>query len=284
VNQAPFKRGPLGKGIAALIPHTPAKEGVVVSQIDITDILPNPRQPRTDFDEEALSALTASIKKQGVLHALMAYRSADGGYILVSGERRLRAAGLAGLRTVPVLVVDEPSEHNKLELALIENTQRDDLKPLEFARACASLIEECGYTHEEVSAVVGKARSTVTNSLRLLELDGRVAEALEKKEISEGHARLFLTLPQEYVGKLLNAIIAKNLSVRAAEAMKKALTTPRKVKRAPTADETALERELEECSGLRVTLRKKAKGGGIVELHFQHIDELDTLINKIRAR
>jgi ParB family chromosome partitioning protein len=230
-----------------------------------------------------MAALTESIKKRGVLHPLVAYRSADGGCILISGERRLRASGLAGVRTVPVLIVEEPSENNKLELALIENTQRDDLKPLELARAYSALIAEFGYTHEAVASIAGKARSTVTNILRLLELDPRVAAALEKKEIDQGHARVFLTLPKEHIGELLAAIITKNLSVRATEALAKSLAAPKKPRAALSADEKALERELEQYSSLRVSLRRKGSGG-VIEFHYSNIDELDTLINKIRVR
>ncbi|MDR2401828.1 MAG: ParB/RepB/Spo0J family partition protein [Deferribacteraceae bacterium] len=279
-----FKKSPLGRGIDVLIPRAQTREGLGVAQIAITDIRPNPRQPRSDFDDEALAALTESIRNKGVLHPLVAYRTAEGGCMLISGERRLRASGLAGLRKVPVLIVEEPSDNNKLELALIENTQRDDLKPLELAKAYSALIAEFGYTHEAIASIAGKARSTVTNTLRLLELDRRVADALEKKQIDQGHARVFLTLSQENIGKLLAAVLAKNLSVRATEAMAKTMTSPKKAKKVLSPDEIALEKEFEEYSGLHVSLRKKSRGGGVIELHFRNIDELDTIINKIRGR
>jgi ParB family chromosome partitioning protein len=256
-----------------------------ISQLDVTDLRPNPSQPRTDFDEEAIEALTASIKTKGVMHPLVAYRCANGGYELISGERRLRASARAGLRTVPVLLVEEPEENDKLERALIENMQRDDLKPLELANAFASLITERGFTHEEISLIVGKARSTVTNTLRLLELDPRVIKALEEKRVSEGHARVFLTVSKENIGKLLAAVTSKKLSVRATEAMAKQLSTPKKAKPPLSADDEALSKELQEYCGLRVSLRPSGKdGGGVIELRYKNIDELDFFINKIRAR
>ena len=204
----------LGRGLGALIPRglgTPS--GLV--DVDVNAISPNPKQPRSVWDETALSELADSIKAHGILQPLIVTRS-GARYTLVAGERRWRAAKLAGLATVPALVKDT-SPSQLLEMALIENIQREDLGPLEEAAAYKQLIEDLGLTQEEVSKRVGKSRSTVANSLRLLNLLPEAKEALERGQITEGHARTILSLPTpEQQRKLLSSILA-GLTVRQAE-------------------------------------------------------------------
>ena len=195
-------RKPLGRGLDALIPgapkpmlgEMPSTIGVEPErQAAIDRIRPNPRQPRADFDEAALNELAASIRAQGILQPLLVRPDGDGGYELVAGERRLRAARLAGLREVPI-VVREVSDRESLELALIENIQRDDLSPLEEAAAYQRLLDDFGHTQEEIAARVGKSRPAIANALRLLRLPEPIKRELARGRLTAGHARVLLSL------------------------------------------------------------------------------------------
>lgn len=288
----PIKKNPLGRGLESLIPRnedakaTSAQAGNDrLVEIDITDIEPNDLQPRYDFDQEALAALTNSVKSKGVLQPVVVVRKA-GRYMLVSGERRWRASGLAGLKKIPAVIIEDSGENERLELALIENTQRDDLKPLELAKAYQDLMQRCGYRQEDIARIAGRSRPAVANTLRLLDLPAPVVAALEKKDITEGHARVFLTLPAEYINTLLNAVISKSMSVRQAEAMAKRLQEPGRepAEKAETdPDVKAVVKEIEDFFGSKVALKQKGKSGGVIEIRYESDEDLDKIVNKLRG-
>ena len=215
------RRSGLGKGLGALIPtEVSGSQGSALREVPISSIRPNTFQPRTRFDEEAMSALAASIREVGVLQPVLV-RQLGGGtdeYELIAGERRWRAARRAGLQTIPVLVREVSADASSLEQALVENLHREDLGPLEEAAAYQQLIDDFGHTHEEVATRIGKSRVTVTNTLRLLQLPAGVQRALAEGSISAGHGRALLgsrdrTLQESLVGR----IVAEGLTVRQVE-------------------------------------------------------------------
>lgn len=203
----------LGKGLEALLPKTPT----ALTKLPLALIKPNPRQPRRLFDPAALEELAASIKEKGLLQPLLVRPKGDM-YELVAGERRFKASQLAGLREVPVIIKDI-GEREALEIALIENLQREDLNPMEEAEGYKRLVD-MGMTQEEVARAVGKARVTVTNALRLLQLSPEVKKALEENKISAGHARALLMLPESKRNWGLSEVLSKQLSVRETEKLK----------------------------------------------------------------
>lgn len=211
----------LGRGLDALIPLEDQPGGTVFS-CPVDSITPHPEQPRQRFDEQRLAELVQTIKEKGVLSPVLV-RSHGEGYQLVSGERRWRAAKLAGLKEIPA-ILREVSDREALEISLIENIQREDLSPLEEARAYQALMELYGTTQEELAKRLGKDRSTIANSLRLLKLPGPALEALEKGEITAGHARCILSVRADQQESLLKAIVGRALSVRAAEQLARALS------------------------------------------------------------
>ncbi len=243
-------------------------------EIDLDRISPNPRQPRTVMREEALAELAESIRQHGILQPLIVTRTGSG-YTLIAGERRWRAARLAGLRIVPALVKDT-SPQQLLELALVENIQRQDLGPLEEAAAYRQLLEEHGLTQEEVARRVAKSRSAVANSLRLLNLPPEAKAALEEGRITEGHARSILSLPTlEQQRQLLASILTGGVTVRAAEetarrgATKQGAANSRK-----SIEIEELENRLRETLRTKVELHRGRKGGRLV-IHFYSDEELE---------
>ncbi len=213
------RRSGLGKGLGALIPTEVSREGgSMLREVPISSIRPNPLQPRTHFDEEALVSLAASIREVGVLQPILVRDTGTDGYELIAGERRWRAARRAGLQTMPVLVQSAASDVYSLEQALMENLHREDLNALEEAAAYQQLIDEFGYTHEQVASRVGRSRSAVTNTLRLLQLPAGVQRALADGTISAGHARALLGTPDRTLQEeLAKKIVAEGLNVRAVE-------------------------------------------------------------------
>lgn len=203
--------------VATTLPQAPTTRRGGPDQLDIDLIAPNPEQPRTNFEPEKLRELSDSIREHGIIQPLVVSRDEDGGYRLIAGERRLQAARLAGLETVPV-VIREAADHELLELALIENIQRADLNPVEEAMAYRRLVEEYGLTQEEVARRVGKNRATVANALRLLQLESEIRRSLVAGEITEGHARALLGLP-EGRGRVSawRDVVKRKLSVRDTE-------------------------------------------------------------------
>ncbi len=275
----------LGKGLDALIPVDEVQpSGEVIQQIAINQIQPNPHQPRTEMNPDELAELAASIREHGILQPLTVSPGANSQeFILVAGERQLRAAGLAGLATVPA-ILRTVTELQQLELALIENIQRADLSPLETAGAYQQLIDQFQFTHEEVADKVGKNRVTVTNTLRLLKLPNAAQDALRKNLISEGHARAILGLatPQAQLAAL-QTIITKALNVRQTEELVKRLaghreTTP--VKPVFYAQVKEIEENLRDILGTKVTVHYTPKGGSVV-IHYYSDEELTSIVDKI---
>lgn len=212
------RRSGLGKGLGALIPAEVARDrSSTLREVSISSIRPNPLQPRTHFDEEAMTSLASSIREVGVLQPVLVREAAADDYELIAGERRWRAARRAGLQTMPVLVQTVSDVHS-LEQALVENLHREDLNALEEAAAFQQLVDEFDYTHEQVAARVGKSRTTVTNTLRLLQLPAGVQRALADGTISAGHARALLGTPDRtFQEELAKRAVAEGLTVRAVE-------------------------------------------------------------------
>ncbi len=273
----PKKRTGLGKGLDALIPGS-GDSGV--QQISVDLIQPNPRQPRAQFQPEELEELANSILEHGVIQPLIVTRGEkDGTYTLIAGERRLQAARKAGLNTVPA-VLREASEQDLLELALIENVQRADLNPLETALAYHQLEEDFQLSHEDIARRVGKSRSAVTNTLRLLDAPSSVQQAVLNGDISEGHARALLGLatPQAQAAAL-QTVLAKGLTVRQTEELVRKLKgqKPKQEKTPPPAALLDLEERLRNHLGTKVNL-KYGKKGGTITIHYYSDEELEALL------
>jgi ParB family chromosome partitioning protein len=252
--------------------------------VDIDLIVPNPDQPRTHFDPESLRELADSIREHGILQPLVVSREPSGVYRLIAGERRLQAARLAGRRTVPV-VVREAADRELLELALVENLQRADLNPIETAAAYRRLIEEHGYTQEQVAVRVGKSRAAVANALRLLQLEAEIRRSVAAGEISEGHARALLGLPEgprrlevwrEVVRRGLSVRETEALVRRAAAASAAPAAAPAPARRGSPAGD--LEMRLRRALGTRVTVVPRGEGARIVIDCFS-TDELARVVS-----
>lgn len=278
------QRKGLGKGLDALIPGgAPASSSGGVQQAAVDAIKRNPRQPRTDFNDEELDELAASIREHGVIQPLIVSPNGDGTYVLIAGERRWQAAQRAGLRTVPVLP-RQANNQELLELALIENVQRADLNPMEEAEAYRQLVEDFGLSHERIARSVGKSRVAVTNILRLLGLADAVKQALVDGRITEGHARALLMLStQKAQASALQTIINLSLNVRQAEELVRKLTGHKPVQaRKPirSANLADVEKRLQNSLGTKVTL-KHGKKGGTVTIYYYSDEELDALLDKL---
>jgi len=282
-------RKALGRGLDALIPgagKTPVTLPVAMpaeaeQEVAIERISPNPRQPRADFDEGTLGELATSIRAKGVIQPLLVRPCEGGRYELVAGERRLRAAERAGLSRVPV-VVREVSDAESLELAVIENVQRDDLSPLEEAVAYQRLLDEFGHTQEELAERVGKSRPAVANALRLLRLPEPIKHDLANRRITAGHARVLLSIenPEQQL-RAARQIVARQMSVRDAESL---TATRRAAGRSAARDphRQALERELATALGTRVRIRPRGRGGRI-EIEYYSNEQLQGLTDHLRA-
>ncbi len=261
--------------------------------IDVDRIVPNPYQPRKEFSEEGLKSLAESIRQYGVLMPLVVSRKdvekPDGGlesmYELVAGERRLRASKLAGLKQVPVVIREGDSDLTKLELAIIENLQREDLNAIDRAKALQKLIDEFGISHAETAAKIGKSREYVSNSLRLLSLPEHMQDAIVAKEISEGHARPLMALndrPEERE-TLFKEIILKRLPVRAAERIARSIAQERvRSYHRKTREIVDLEKSLTETLGTRVIIETNAEGGRLL-IEFFSPDDLQQLVDVLAA-
>jgi ParB family chromosome partitioning protein len=254
-----------------------------MTEIPIARIQPNPRQPRQRFDAEELEALAASIREHGVLQPVLVTETLDG-YQLVAGERRFRASQLAGLERIPA-VIRQLADHAQLEVALVENLQRADLGPIEEAGAYRALIGEFELTHEEIARRVGRAKSTITNTLRLLDLEPRVQTALVEGQITEGHARAIGGLALEQQPRVASSVVEQGLSVRQTEELVRRLREPREAP-TPTAtprldpDLERVEDELRRHLGTKVTLARSRRGGRIV-IEFYSDEELSQLYDRL---
>jgi ParB family chromosome partitioning protein len=285
------KKTGLGRGLDALIPSgdftpesIPAISSIGYETLPISDINPNPRQPRSQMDQEELAELAASIRENGILQPLIVTPADEPGkYTLIAGERRLLAASLAGLDSVPV-IVREATEQQRLELALIENVQRTDLTPLEAAEAYRQLADDFNLSHEQIAQQLGKSRVSITNTLRLLKLPEDVCQSLNRGDISEGHARVLLSLPTPQAqSAALQTILKHELNVRRTEDLVHKLLGQRptsEAKPTPQPDVSFLEERLRQRLGTRVSLHPRKKGGTLV-IHYYSEEELDALILRI---
>ncbi len=276
----------LGRGLDALLgaPDEPATSGEMLTMLAIDALQPGRYQPRTRMDPQALAELAESIKAQGLMQPILTRPLGAGRYEILAGERRWRAARMAGLAAVPVLVRDVP-DRNALAIALIENLQREDLNPLEEAAGVKRLIEEFAMTHAEAAAAVGRSRVAITNALRLLELAPPVQELLREGKLDMGHARALLALPALKQIELAREAVARELSVRQVEALVAGLTK----RAAPGAravidrDVARLEEELSGQLGTTVKIQAGAKPGrGRLVIHYSTLDQLDGLLRKLR--
>ncbi len=279
------KKG-LGKGLDALFAED--TENLGVTEVNLNEVMPNKDQPRKNFDEEALLALSESIKEHGLIQPIIVTKSGLG-YTIVAGERRWRAAKKAGLKTIPVII----REYDDLEvkkIALVENIQREDLNPIEEAEGYLALMDEYSLTQEEISQIVGKSRSAIANSVRLISLDGDTKSKLLEGKISEGHARCALTLPEGVVREFfVNRIIEEGLNVRQAEILAKELSkAPKnkeksKVSSAYKIEMDRISERLRQQLGTKVVLSGTEKKGKIVIEYYGNRD-LERLLDLIERR
>jgi ParB family chromosome partitioning protein len=256
-----------------------------MDEVELTKIIPNPTQPRTVFDEEALEELAESIRTLGVIQPLTVKRQDDGTYFIISGERRFRAAKRAGLTAVPVYI-READDQTLLEMALVENIQRQDLNAVDIALSLQRLVEECALTQDALAGRVGKKRSTVTNYLRLLKLPAEVQLALREELISMGHARALVALDSEKEQvALLKKVIRGGLSVRQTEELVQKAGKIETLKKNPDAEEypqeyTRLVEQLERFFNPDISIRKNAKGGGKITIDFRSDDDIRAFLEK----
>ncbi|ABB14077.1 ParB/RepB/Spo0J family partition protein [Carboxydothermus hydrogenoformans] len=278
------KKG-LGRGLNALIPegkiNLERENGLV--EINVEKIVPNPKQPRTIFSEEALKELAESIQKHGVLQPIVVRKIAEDKYELVAGERRWRAAQLAGLKQIPAVVKDFSDEEATV-VALMENLQREDLNPLEQAKALKRLIEEFGLTQEEVAENLAKSRTYVTNLLRLLNLPPVIQEMVEKGELTYGHARTLLALDDPLkMSEVAREIIKEGLSVRATEELvKKIKNSPEvkvRTKRQVAPEIQEIEDKLRAFFATKVEIKSTAKGRGKITIEYYSPEELQRILD-----
>ena len=293
------KKSVLGRGLSALIPKAPAKEVSIrqdeigtdtgevgiMARVNIDQIRSNPFQPRTEFDPETLAELTKSIIEKGVIQPITV-RRVEGGYQLVTGERRLRAAQNAGLSQIPTYIIAVDSDEEMLELALIENIQRDTLNPIEISHAYKRLVDECHLTQEEVADKVGKDRTTVANFIRLLKLPVEIQVGLRKNQISMGHARALINVPLESMQlRLFHKIVDSGLSVRKIEQLAKASGKPFETRTRKTGggevstSVQSVEEKLRQTLGTKVNVREKEGGRGEIVIEFYSLDDLDRLLD-----
>jgi ParB family chromosome partitioning protein len=277
----PERQSGLGRGLAALIPQRTSDPGP--TEVPLSRIRPNPLQPRRRFDEAELEALAASVAEHGVLLPVLVTQTLDG-YQLIAGEQRFRAAQLAGLERIPV-VIRQVAGRDQLELALVENLQREDLNPIEEAYAFRQLIDEFGLTQEGIAARVGRARSTVANTLRRLDLDERIQAYLVEGRLTEGHARALGALPAEQQVRIAEIAIERDLSTRETEELVRRLREPRTVATAAVAaprdaDLERVEEDLRRSLGTKVTLARSRKGGRII-IEYYSDEELGQLYDRL---
>lgn len=278
----------LGRGLDALLTGGDKPHGDEQRNLPVERLKPGKYQPRTHMDESSLAELAASIRAQGVMQPILvrAVDSTPGAerYEIVAGERRWRAAQLAGLSEVPVLVRSIPDEQ-ALAMALIENIQRENLNPLEEAQGLQRLIDEFGLTHQQAADAVGRSRPAATNLLRLLQLTAPVQEMLMTGKLDMGHARALLPVAGAQQVALAQRIVQKGLSVREAERLVQQLLTPPKTppEKAIDRDLLRLQEELSDGLGANVAIRSNKKGAGRVTIDFSSLDQLDGLIFRLRG-
>lgn len=283
----------LGRGLDAIF-GTDAVDAKLkpmsrMSEIDIAEIIPNPTQPRTQFDEEALDELADSIRQLGIIQPITVKRSADGKYIIISGERRWRAAQRADLKSLPAYIreVDDEDLH---AMALVENIQRQDLNAIEIALGMQRLIDECNLTQDALSEKVGKKRSTVSNYMRLLKLPDEVQLALKEGLISMGHAKAVAGAPAELQVKVLKKILKKSLSVRQAEELVRSLCAQPAGSAQHVEDEeypesySRLVEQLEKFFSQEISIKRAKNGGGRIVIGFDDDKDIERFIERFSGR
>jgi ParB family transcriptional regulator, chromosome partitioning protein len=283
------KRGGLGRGLSALIPGAPdaSGENSGLFEVPLNAVSPNPKQPRTRFEDETLRALATSIREVGILQPIVVRRTSDGGYELIAGERRLRAARVAGLATIPVVVRDS-DDSDVLREALIENIHREDLNPIELAEAFRQLLGELGLRQEELADRVGVSRSHIANTIRLLALPLDVQQLLTDEKLTAGHARALLALGDgEAMTTLALRVVAEDLSVRGTEEIVRRYiesSAPAHPKEAPMTQPNGelgeIEEILSEQLATRVSIQMGAKRGRIV-IEYASADDLERIVSEI---
>ena len=280
INPFKNKKG-LGRGLSSLIGDNETKTSS--NKIPISSIVPNRNQPRKLFEEESLNELTNSIKERGIIQPLIVRKSDDQDkkFELIAGERRWQAAQAAGIHEVPVLVIE--ADHLKsLELAIIENVQRRDLNAIEEAESYKNLIDNFGYDQDQVSQFIGKSRSHVSNTLRLLSLPEKLVEMIRSGKISQGHAKILIGLDNSLL--LAEKIIKKKLSVRQTENLVRVLKNGSSKKfKSKDSNTIATENALAEIIGMRVVLINKKNNSGTLSIEYKGLDQLDRLINVIKS-
>lgn len=293
-----MRKRTLGRGLSDLLSGESLTQSRAVIEIPLDELEPNPFQPRQAMDEDGLEDLTVSIENHGVLQPILVRRVGPG-YQIVAGERRWRAARRAGLTTIPCLVQDA-GDAQALELAMVENLQRDDLNPLEAARGYRLLMDDFGLTQDEIAQKVGKSRSAVANTLRLLDLPDEVQGRLRSGEIAEGHARALLALAgrTDEMTALLQRIIEEGLSVRETERLVREITSPKDAESAAEAQPAATapragddivrdphiaaaEQRLQTALAAKVVIRPSAKRGGVIHIRYYDTNDLERLVESL---
>ena len=282
------KRG-LGRGLDALLSSVnaiaaPVESGEELRDLPLDQLHPGQHQPRRAFDGEALEELASSIAAQGVVQPIVVRPASDGRFEIVAGERRWRAARLAGLQTIPA-VVRNLNEMGAMAVALVENIQRADLNPLEEAEALVKLIAQCGLTHEQAATAVGRKRASITNLLRITELQAEVQQWLRESRLTLGHAKALLGVQGAAQTALAHRVIDDQLTVRQTEALVQAAQNQNGTRqvRKPSAPASVIEARLQESIGLPVRLQQTAAGRGRLTVSFRSAQELDKLLSRIGA-
>jgi len=273
----------LNKGLDALLGQTTTNQRTV-KEIDLNKIKPGRFQPRSNFDDEKLDELTKSIKNQGVLSPILVRELGLNEYEVIAGERRLRASKKAGLSSIPCLV-DQKQDQDALISALIENLQREDLNPVEEAKGLDRLKREFGLTQDEVANSTGKARSTIANTLRILSLPSTVLEMLSRGEIEKGHAKLLASMEQKEAEETAKKIIKNKLSIKDLSGITSKKTTNKNIKqKTKETDVLNVERDMSESFGHKIEIDTKNKKAGKVSIFYNTLDELDTIIKKLKNK
>ncbi len=275
----------LGRGLEALIPKIEKKveEGTygTVQEIALEKIVPNPMQPRRQFDEKALESMAESVKSQGVLQPVLV-RKKDDKFILIAGERRFRAAKLAGLKAVPAITLERKDESEMLQMALVENIQREDLNPMEEAEAYRQLVDEAGLTQNRIATQVGKSRTAIANTLRLLNLPDKIKTFMREGKLTEGHARAILALDNDLARvRLAERIVAESLSVRTAEDSVKRVKRRKLIPKKRIPAMVDAENYLKQLLGTGVKISTGLKNGKI-EIEFYGEEDLDRILDLFR--
>jgi len=276
----------LGKGLSALIPEKERGKTKEILELNINTIVPNEYQPRRVFNDAALNELVASIREKGIIQPVIVRKASDNSYHLIAGERRWRAAKIAGLTGIPA-IVKEAAPSESLELALIENIQREDLNPLETAEAFQRLISDFSITHDDLSKKVGKDRATVTNYLRILKLPFEIKKWIAEGSLSVGHAKALLQVEHQRIQiEIAQQVIKQGLSVRETEALCKkkpsVQTPPSKLHKPKDPQIASLEEKMMHSLGTKVRLiHKSNKKGGRIEIEYYSLEELDRLLEML---